>query len=86
LIGVQIVYFAAVRESLGRDGEVFAPVKGVASIAQLLELLEARDPTYAHAFADRGKLRFALDQKMVKIDSALGDAKELAIFPPVTGG
>jgi molybdopterin synthase sulfur carrier subunit len=86
LIGVQIVYFAAVREALGRDGEVFVAVVGVSSIAQLLDHLEARDPSYVRAFADRGKLRFALDQKMVKIDAALGEAKELAIFPPVTGG
>ena len=41
---------------------------------------------HAEAFADRSKLRFALDQRMVKADAAVAGASEFAIFPPVTGG
>jgi sulfur-carrier protein len=83
---MRLVYFAAVREALARDEDSIDLANGVETIAQLLDQLVGQDATYAHAFADRSKLRFALDQQMVKIEARLGDAQELAIFPPVTGG
>jgi sulfur-carrier protein len=85
LSAVQLVYFARVREAVGLDGEERELATGL-TIAVLLDQLTAEDARYADAFADRGKLRFALDQQMVGADTAFGDAKELAIFPPVTGG
>jgi molybdopterin synthase sulfur carrier subunit len=83
---MRLVYFAAVREALARDEDFFDPTVGVETIAQLLDHLVEQDALHARAFADRSKLRFALDQQMVKIDAKLGAAQELAIFPPVTGG
>jgi sulfur-carrier protein len=83
---MRLVYFAAVREALARDEDAVDLANGVETIAQLLDQLVVQDAAYARAFADRSKLRFALDQQMVKIDVRLGDAQELAIFPPVTGG
>jgi sulfur-carrier protein len=83
---MRLVYFAAVREALGRDEDVVGLARDDQSIAQVLDQLVMQDATYARAFADRSKLRFALDQQMVKIDAKLGAAQELAIFPPVTGG
>ncbi len=83
---MQLVYFAAVREALGRDAEPFLLPGTVTVISELLDYLVASGSDYARAFADRDKLRFAIDQQMVKIDASLAGAQELAIFPPVTGG
>ena len=83
---MQLVYFANVREAIGRDGEERALPGGVKTIGDTLDWLAEQEESYARAFADRSKLRFALDQNMVKADAPIGDAAELAIFPPVTGG
>jgi sulfur-carrier protein len=82
---LQIVYFARVREAIGADGE-HVEVEAGTSIAALIDRLARQSERYAVAFADRSKLRFALDQKMVRAGALLDGAKELAIFPPVTGG
>jgi sulfur-carrier protein len=82
---VRLVYFARVREAVGFDGEERAIVPDL-TVAGLLDQLAGEGAHYADAFADRSKLRFALDQHMVGADAALGAAKELAVFPPVTGG
>ena len=82
---IQIVYFAKVREAVGFEGEQ-VEVEAGTSIAALIDGLAKQSERHAAAFLDRTKLRFALDQKMVRADDVLDDAKELAIFPPVTGG
>jgi sulfur-carrier protein len=82
---VHIVYFARVREAIGLDSEERDVPAGV-RIAAFVDQLAAEGANYADAFADRSKLRFALDQQMVREDALLDGAKELAIFPPVTGG
>jgi sulfur-carrier protein len=82
---VRLVYFARVREALGLDAEERVVAHDM-TIAQLLDRLASENPRYADAFADRAKLRFAVDQHMVTADAQLGTAAELAIFPPVTGG
>jgi sulfur-carrier protein len=82
---MQIVYFARVREVVGIDGEQFDASPDM-PIAALVDQLTQQSERHAAAFADRSKLRFALDQKMVRADALLDDAQELAIFPPVTGG
>ena len=82
---LQIVYFARVREAVGIDGEQ-VEVEACNTITALIDRLAAQSELYAAAFSDRTQLRFALDQKMVRADTLLDDAEELAIFPPVTGG
>jgi sulfur-carrier protein len=82
---MQLVYFAKVREAIGFDSEERDVAVGL-TIATLIDQLTADGAYYADAFADRTKLRFALDQHMVSADAVIGEAKELAIFPPVTGG
>ena len=82
---LQIVYFAKVREAIGVDGEQVEVGAGT-HISELIDHLAAQSDRHAAAFSERSKLRFALDQKMVRSDSLLDDAQELAIFPPVTGG
>lgn len=82
---LQIVYFARVREAVGVDGEQ-VEVEAGTDISELIDRLASQSDRHTAAFADRAKLRFALDQKMVRAGASLDDAKELAIFPPVTGG
>jgi sulfur-carrier protein len=83
---LRIVYFASVREAVGCDGEERDLPADVATVSACLDWLEAQGAQYEAAFANRSKLRFALDQKMVNSDAPLTDTSELAIFPPVTGG
>ncbi|OAN57536.1 molybdopterin converting factor subunit 1 [Sphingobium sp. TCM1] len=83
---LSIVYFAWVREAIGRDEErIDRPDPGT-TIAQLVASLAARGGGYAQALGDSDRLRAAIDQRFVPIDSPVGDARELALFPPVTGG
>lgn len=83
---MQLLYFASVREAIGRDEESFDLPSELVIISDIIAWLSAKDDKYAAAFAAPEKLRFALDQQMVKIDASIGSAQELAIFPPVTGG
>ncbi len=83
---MQLVYFAKVREVIGRASEAIAPPDNVHSIADMIDWLSQKSPEYAAAFADRTKLRFALDQVMANAEAPIKKTKELAIFPPVTGG
>lgn len=82
---LSILYFAWVREMIGRDEDIVAPPPG-ASVADVIALLATRGGGYAQAMAQPEKLRAALDQSFVPMDAPIGDARELALFPPVTGG
>lgn len=83
---LDIVYFAWVRERLGTDQEQVKLGDGIETISDVLDMLVARGDVYADIFADIAKLRFALDQDYGVPASPIGSARELAIFPPVTGG
>lgn len=83
---ITVVYFAWVRESIGRDEErVERPAPGV-TVADLIAQLATRGGGYAQVLSDPAKLRAAIDQRFVPLDTVIGDAKEVALFPPVTGG
>ena len=81
-----ILYFAWVRERTGLDEETVARPVPDMTISALLDRLATQSEGHAAAFADRARLRAALDQRFVPLDTPVGDARELAIFPPVTGG
>jgi molybdopterin synthase sulfur carrier subunit len=81
-----ILYFAWVRDRVGVAEERIAHPGAGVTIADLLDRLAAGSEGHAAAFADRARLRAALDQDYVPLDAPLGAARELAIFPPVTGG
>jgi sulfur-carrier protein len=83
---LRLVFFARVREAVGYDAQDVALPEGVRTIADCLSWLSAQGDQYAAAFADIDRLRFAIDQQMAKPGASLSGAKELAIFPPVTGG
>lgn len=83
---LNILYFAWVRERIGLDEETIERPAAGTTIASLLDDLATRSEGHAEAFANRARLRAALDQDFVPLDTMIGEARELAIFPPVTGG
>lgn len=83
---MDLLYFAWVREAVGVGQESVDPPEAVTSVAELVAWLATRSPGHAAAFADPAKLRAAIDQRFVPLDAPLGNAKEVALFPPVTGG
>jgi molybdopterin synthase sulfur carrier subunit len=85
-MAIEILYFAAVREAIGLGSERVDPPAEVVTIGDLVEWLAGRGGGYAEAFADRARLRAALDQCFAPLHSAIGGAREVALFPPVTGG
>jgi molybdopterin synthase sulfur carrier subunit len=81
-----ILYFAWVRETVGADEEHIAALPPGATVRDIIDLLSTRSPGHATAFENRDRLRAALDQIYVDMDALVGNARELALFPPVTGG
>lgn len=81
---LDILYFAWVRERIGLPREA---VKTEApTVIALVEELRRREERYALAFADITALRVALDQELADFDAPLAGIREVAFFPPMTGG
>ncbi|MAN77115.1 molybdopterin converting factor subunit 1 [Pelagibacterium flavum] len=83
---MKILYFAWLRERLGRDSDEVVPPNSVATIADLIEWLASRDEGFALATANRKLIRAAIDDELVEHETPLQDAKTVALFPPMTGG
>jgi len=81
---MDVLYFAWVRERIGHPKERIA--SEAATVRDLVEELRAREERYAAAFADLSALRVAVDQELADFDAPLGGAREVAFFPPMTGG
>ncbi|MBD8891410.1 molybdopterin converting factor subunit 1 [Roseibium litorale] len=83
---VEIRYFAWVRERVGTEAETLDLPEGTRTVSDLLSWLKSRDERYAYAFEDTSTIRVALDQEHSEHDQPIGNAREIAIFPPMTGG
>jgi molybdopterin synthase sulfur carrier subunit len=83
---VKIVYFAWVRERVGKAEEMLDIPADVVTVADLVVWLRSRGPEYIAAFAKPEVVRAALDQNHVKATAKIAGAREIAFFPPVTGG
>ncbi len=83
---VKVLYFASVREKLGKDAEELDLPADIATIAGLRTHLCARGGAWADALAEGRLLRTALNQDMVQPAAAIKAGDEVAFFPPVTGG
>ena len=81
---MNVVYFAWVRERIGLPKERVET--GAATVMDLVEELRAKEERYAAAFADLSALRVAVDQELTEFDAPLAGAREVAFFPPMTGG
>ena len=83
---VRLVYFAWVRERIGKTDEKIVLPDGVETPADLMTHLSQTDEGYANAFADPSVVRVALDKRVAELDTRLSDTREVAFFPPMTGG
>ncbi|WP_108860680.1 molybdopterin converting factor subunit 1 [Ruegeria sp. Alg231-54] len=81
---MDVLYFAWVRERIGLPKERIETE--AATVADLVAELSAREDRYAAAFADLSALRVALDQELSDFDASLSGVREVAFFPPMTGG
>lgn len=81
---IDVLYFAWVRERIGLPRERLET--GAATVADLVEELKAREGRYALAFSDLRALRVAIDQELADFTAPLKGAREVAFFPPMTGG
>ncbi len=83
---MRALYFAWVRERIGVAEEELSPPAGLRTVAELMDWLAGRGEAYAHAFENPAVIRAALDRTHVKHDAPFAGAREVAFFPPMTGG
>lgn len=83
---MKAIYFAWVRERIGRSDEEISPPASVASVEDLMIWLTRQGEQYAHAFENPKVIRVAIDQTHVKHNAPIKGAREIAFFPPMTGG
>ena len=83
---MKVKYFAWVRERVGIAEETVEPPASVRTVDDLIGWLSKRGEAYAYAFETPKVIRAAIDQSHVRHDARIGAAREIAFFPPVTGG
>jgi molybdopterin synthase sulfur carrier subunit len=83
---VKAIYFAWVRERIGKTEEVLTPPPEIKTIADLIGWLKGHGEGYNAAFENGATIRAAIDRTHVKHDAAIAGAREIAFFPPMTGG
>ena len=83
---MKIRYFAWVRERIGKPEEELTPPASVTTVGELVTWLASRGEEYAYAFENRQVIRAAIDHAHVKSDASIAGAREIAFFPPMTGG
>ncbi|QFU17280.1 molybdopterin converting factor subunit 1 [Microvirga thermotolerans] len=83
---MRLVYFAWVRERIGRTDEEVEVPEGVATVADLVRWLKSRGEEYEYAFENEAVVRAAVDRVHAGPDRPIAGAREIAFFPPMTGG
>ncbi len=83
---MRLLYFAWVKEKAGVAAEDIDPPANVATVAELIDWLKRRGPEFENAFARAEVIRAAIDYTHVRHDAPIKGAREIAFFPPVTGG
>ncbi|SES12996.1 molybdopterin converting factor subunit 1 [Rhizobium sp. NFR03] len=83
---VRLVYFAWVRERIGVGEEMVSLPDTVVTAGDLIAFLKTRGEDYEAALEHENVIRVAIDQEHVEHDEPLGSAREIALFPPMTGG
>jgi sulfur-carrier protein len=83
---MKAVYFAWVRERVGKAEEELSPPPSIATVADLIAWLAGRGEAYAYAFEKPKMIRAALDRVHARHDASIAGVKEIAFFPPMTGG
>ena len=85
-MNITFLYFASLREAVGRASESVEVEESVATIGGLRDWLVARGEPYASAFANAKRVRCSFNQVLARYDTPLEEGAEVAFFPPVTGG
>jgi molybdopterin synthase sulfur carrier subunit len=85
-VSVKLLYFAWVRERVGKPQEDVELPAGIATVGDLMAWLAKRGDEYAHAFENPKIIRAAIDRAHVRPDTTIAGAREIAFFPPMTGG
>ena len=83
---MKVLYFAWIRERVGKAEEDLSLPATVQTVADLVQWLKGRGEEYAYAFDNPKVVRAAIDRVHVKPDAKLAGAREIALFPPMTGG
>lgn len=83
---MKVLYFAWLRERVGRAEEEIDPPESVRTVGDLVAWMKGRGPEFADAFGDGAVVRAAVDKRHAQLDAPLGGAREIAFFPPMTGG
>ena len=85
-MSIKVLYFAWVRERVGKPEEEIDPPAAVETVGQLVGWLAGKGEHYAHAFENPKVIRAAIDRRHVHADASINGAHEIAFFPPMTGG
>ena len=83
---MKLLYFAWIRERVGKPEEDVTPPGSVTTVGELVEWLKGRGEEYAHAFDNPKVVRAAIDKVHVHAEAKIAGAREIALFPPMTGG
>ena len=83
---VRVLYFAALREQVGKPGEELELPEGITTVAALRSHLASRGGAWQSAFAEPRLVRMAVNQDMARATTSIRPGDEIAFFPPVTGG
>ena len=83
---MKVRYFAWVRERVGKPEEDIELPAGIATVGELMDWLARRGEEYAHAFDNPKVIRAAIDRNHVRPEARIDGAREIAFFPPMTGG
>ena len=81
---IDLLYFSWIRERIGTSGESIET--RAETIVELIEELKEKDVRYSEVFSDLGSFRVAINQELASFDASIIEAKEIAFFPPMTGG
>ena len=79
-----MIYFSWIRERIGKSSERVETK--AETIVELIEELKEKDVRYSEVFSDLGSFRIAINQELASFDASIIEAKEIAFFPPMTGG
>ena len=81
---IDLIYFSWIRERIGKSSERVET--NASTVIELIEELKKRDVRYSEVFSDLASFRVAINQELTNFDASITEAKEIAFFPPMTGG